>query len=77
VAHCTLQLGWNGVDFHQGGAYLDDGNGFDVLAARERAIGAGRVGLLSMRERACLTRGQLTIACEAGKGTDITADVPC
>jgi polyhydroxyalkanoate synthesis repressor PhaR len=54
----------------------DNGSGFDVATTREQAIRAGRVGLCSMRERALLIGGQLTILSEAGRGTEITADVP-
>ena len=55
----------------------DDGNGFDVTAAAERAVDAGNVGMLSMRERASLTGGQLDIDSEMGHGTCVIADIPC
>jgi signal transduction histidine kinase len=55
----------------------DDGIGFDVAAAGERAVDAGTVGLLSMRERASLSGGQLDIDSELGRGTCVVADIPC
>jgi polyhydroxyalkanoate synthesis repressor PhaR len=54
----------------------DDGNGFDVEATQEKAIIAGRVGLFSMRERASMAAGHLSIVSEAGRGTKIIADLP-
>jgi len=54
----------------------DNGNGFDVVGTQEKAIRAGRVGLFSMRERASLIGGQLTILSQVGRGTQITAELP-
>jgi PAS domain S-box-containing protein len=51
----------------------DDGVGFDLQAARARAIEAGNIGLLSMRERAALARGRLDVRSSAGHGTEVRA----
>jgi polyhydroxyalkanoate synthesis repressor PhaR len=58
-------------------AIRDNGNGFDAAATADRAIKAGRVGLFSMRERASLIGGRLTVLSEVGRGTKITANLPC
>jgi two-component system sensor histidine kinase UhpB len=54
----------------------DDGHGFDVAAARKRAIQGGSQGLLSMRERAALAGGDLEIDSAPGRGTRIRARLP-
>ena len=51
----------------------DDGVGFDPAAARARAIDAGNIGLLSMRERASLAHGRLEVRSSAALGTEIRA----
>ena len=51
----------------------DDGVGFDLSAARARAIDAGNIGLLSMRERAALAHGQLEVRSAVGQGTQVHA----
>jgi signal transduction histidine kinase len=50
-------------------AIKDDGVGFDVRAARERASMGGSMGLLGMQERAELVRGHLAIESTTGRGT--------
>jgi PAS domain S-box-containing protein len=47
----------------------DDGVGFDVLAARQRAQGGGSIGLLGMEERVRLAGGKLVIVSAPGQGT--------
>jgi PAS domain S-box-containing protein len=54
----------------------DDGVGFDVKAARLSATVAGRIGLLSMRERAALVGGRLEVNSSIGHGTDVSAVFP-
>jgi PAS domain S-box-containing protein len=54
----------------------DDGPGFDVAAARAQALAGGRVGFLSMRERASLAGGRLEIHSAAGSGTEVCATFP-
>jgi len=49
----------------------DDGQGFDVPAAREPGI-----GLAGMEERAGMLGGQLTIESQSGHGTRVTLDLP-
>ena len=51
----------------------DDGIGFDVAAARERAIGGTSMGLLGMQERVSLVGGELEIVSAPGRGTDVRA----
>ncbi len=54
----------------------DDGVGFDVDAAMERAAESGGVGLAGMQERVALLGGSMKIASEAGTGTVILVQVP-
>jgi signal transduction histidine kinase len=53
----------------------DDGVGFDPEEARE-FLKSGRVGLASMRERAELAGGTLTVKSSRGEGTTIMATLP-
>ncbi len=52
----------------------DHGVGFDLAPA---LAGNGAVGLSGMRERAFLLGGQLSVESAPGKGTTITAELPC
>ena len=54
----------------------DDGPGFDVAAATDRAAGGASLGLLGMRERASLVGGHCEIASAAGRGTEVRATFP-
>jgi signal transduction histidine kinase len=54
----------------------DDGNGFDVTAARERATGGVSVGLLGMEERVSLLSGEFEVRSVSGKGTQLSARFP-
>ncbi len=47
----------------------DDGVGFDVLSARQRAQGGESIGLLGMEERVRLAGGNLVIVSVPGQGT--------
>lgn len=49
----------------------DDGNGFDP-----DAVGAGRLGLLGMRERVALLAGSFAIHSEPGQGTRVEVSLP-
>jgi PAS domain S-box-containing protein len=51
----------------------DDGVGFDVAAARARAVQGGSVGVLGMQERVELLGGQFTLRSAPGEGTTIQA----
>jgi PAS domain S-box-containing protein len=54
----------------------DDGVGFDVDAARERAVHGGSLGLLGMQERALAAGGELEIRSAPGGGAEISAFFP-
>jgi signal transduction histidine kinase len=55
----------------------DDGRGFDVAEALQRAATTGgHLGLLGMRERVEALGGRLEIDSTAGQGTEIRASVP-
>lgn len=54
----------------------DDGVGFDVSAARQRAVQGGSLGLLGIPERVSLVGGRVVIASTPGKGTEIHAYLP-
>ena len=51
----------------------DDGRGFDVAAARARAMRGSSLGLLSMEERAALIGGRASIESTPGQGTIVRA----
>ena len=54
----------------------DDGEGFDVVKAQESASKGNSLGLLSMRERAELIGGTLTVRSKPGAGTVVNARFP-
>ena len=54
----------------------DDGIGFDVAAALERASRGATLGLLSMQERVRLVGGTLEIESTPGMGTEIRVRFP-
>jgi signal transduction histidine kinase len=54
----------------------DDGKGFDVRTARDRAAGGASLGLLSMEERVSLAGGTLEIESVPGEGTTLRARFP-
>ena len=54
----------------------DDGVGFAVRAARERALRGESLGLLGMEERTLLAGGRLDIKSAPGQGTIIRAHFP-
>jgi len=54
----------------------DDGRGFEVAAARGRAVYGASQGLLSMQERAALAGGTLEIESAPGRGTTLRARLP-
>jgi signal transduction histidine kinase len=54
----------------------DDGVGFDVPAARERAIGGASLGLLGMEERVSLAGGEFEILSAPDTGTEVRARFP-
>ena len=54
----------------------DDGVGFDVATAREKAMSGTSLGLLSMEERAALAGGGLEFTSAPGQGTEVHAWFP-
>lgn len=67
-----LQAGRNSLQIR----VHDDGRGFDVARARQRASAGASVGLLSMQERVSLAGGNLVIESARGRGTDVVATFP-
>ncbi len=51
----------------------DDGKGFDLAEAHQRAVRGGSIGLLSMEERAALAYGRIEISTAPGAGTTVRA----
>ncbi len=54
----------------------DDGGGFVVAGAQERAARGGSLGLLGMEERAALLGGSVRVKSARGKGTDVRGWFP-
>lgn len=54
----------------------DDGHGFDLEQARERAAGAGRLGLSGMAERVEMLAGNFRIDTRLGGPTRVTVRLP-
>ncbi|MEI6674036.1 MAG: sensor histidine kinase [Verrucomicrobiota bacterium] len=54
----------------------DDGIGFEVAAARKRAMRGASLGLLVMEERTAVTGGGVEFSSEPGKGTEVQAWFP-
>jgi len=69
----NLQVSLTRVEHDVTVSIRDDGVGFDVQLARARAMDAGSVGLLTMRERAALAGGFLKIDSSPGHGTCVCA----
>jgi signal transduction histidine kinase len=54
----------------------DDGRGFDLAAARARALQGASLGLVGMNERVALAGGELRLASREGDGTHLRARFP-
>jgi PAS domain S-box-containing protein len=54
----------------------DDGGGFEVAEARQRAVRGGSLGLLGMQERVLLLRGRIDVESTPGRGTNIRVAFP-
>jgi signal transduction histidine kinase len=54
----------------------DDGIGFHVAAARQRAVRGGSLGLLGMQDRVSLLGGRMTIESTPGRGSAIQVRIP-
>ena len=68
------------VSLRKRGAFVrltirDDGGGFDTDAAADPGT-KGRLGLLSMRERAASVGGTMSVSSSPGRGTEVEAVVP-
>jgi PAS domain S-box-containing protein len=75
IQHSHAAHAWVTLAHHAGTLTLsieDDGVGFDL----EEAKGRGSLGLISMRERALLAAGTLSINSRPAGGTTITLEVP-
>ena len=55
---------------------VDDGQGFDPAAARQRALHGGSVGILGMEERVTQAGGTLTMESAPGQGARLSARFP-
>jgi signal transduction histidine kinase len=66
-----LQVSLKKCDHELSVSIDDDGIGFDVPIARERALKTGGIGLLSMKERAALAGGRLEVRSSVGHGTHV------
>jgi len=78
VRHAKAENVWIEFRQHKSGLQLgirDDGVGFDVGAAQNRAIGGGSLGLLGMHERVKLCGGSVEIS-SANSGTSVLATIP-
>lgn len=76
MRHAQARQVW--VDLHVGAGgtevkIRDDGVGFDVAAARERAAAGVSLGLLGMEERVSSFDGELEVLSAHGNGTEIVA----
>lgn len=69
-----LHLGYNNKDLVID--IKDDGKGFDINEAELFASGCGKLGLVSMRQRAISLGGKLTINSTPNQGTEIHVDIP-
>jgi len=77
--HAHARNVWLGLRHHRAGLELsvrDDGTGFDVRAARDRAGAGASMGLLGMEERVSLLGGDLEILCPPHGGTELRARFP-
>jgi PAS domain S-box-containing protein len=79
VRHAQAQHAWLELSKRESTVELvvrDDGVGFDVTTARERAARNGRLGLLGMSERVQILGGSLEVDSQPGRGTRIRASFP-
>jgi signal transduction histidine kinase len=77
--HAHARNVWVGVQATRGQLLMtirDDGDGFDLVAMRQRAMEGGSMGLLSLEERARLGHGRLSIDSVLGSGTIVTLTLP-
>jgi signal transduction histidine kinase len=72
--HVRVELLQHDTELHL--LVRDDGIGFEVAAARQRAARGGSLGLLGMQERVLLIRGRIDIQSVPGQGTEIRIRLP-
>jgi signal transduction histidine kinase len=80
IRHAHAKDVW--IDLRQTAATVsltlrDNGRGFDVPAAQERAALGASMGLPGMQERVRLAGGQMLIESAPGQGTVIHVDLTC
>jgi signal transduction histidine kinase len=79
MRHGQARHVWVDLDDDAGVTVLeirDDGAGFDVVAARERAVGGLSLGLLGMEERVSSLGGEFDVQSVPGQGTWLSARFP-
>lgn len=79
VKHARASRVWIHLGIRNGEAQLvirDNGIGFDVAAARRRALAGNSLGILSMEERVVLAGGRIEIESAPGHGTEIRVSFP-
>ena len=77
--HAQVRHVWVELAQQEGDLYLvlrDDGDGFDLAAAAQKASRGKSLGLLSMQERAQAVGGMLTIESEPGRAATLRARLP-
>ena len=79
LRHAEASNVW--VDVRRNGEQLhlslgDDGRGFDVAAARQRATEGESLGLINMQERASLVGGRIEVTSRPGQGTVVDVFLP-
>jgi signal transduction histidine kinase len=74
ATHVTVELNQAGESLRL--LIRDDGAGFDLLAARQRAREGAGLGLLGMEERVSLVGGHLEYKSRPAEGTEILAWFP-
>jgi PAS domain S-box-containing protein len=69
-----IQIALHRVDASFSLEIADDGDGFDVAAARKRGFAGASIGLLGMEERANLLGGRLSIVSAPGAGVRVRVE---
>jgi signal transduction histidine kinase len=79
VRHARTQQVWLDLHQHEDEVRLvirDDGVGFDLVAARQRAAQGECFGLLGMQERVEMLGGRIAIESQPGQGTTVRVWLP-
>jgi signal transduction histidine kinase len=74
ATHVWIEIGHTPRELQLG--IRDDGVGFDVASAQNRAAGGGSLGLLGMQERVRLCGGRLDITSAPNAGAKLLATIP-